>query len=201
METHTHHPHTAPKKWTHYLFEFFMLFLAVFAGFLAEQMREHMVERTRAHQFLESMLMDVQTNIKNLDSLVHQDRTIIADHDSLMNWLLADSATIDRAAFARKMGAVWIRNFLVRKETYEQMKSSGSLRYIGNIEFLKKMMDYERVTNLRNSETRNLKGNITLNCLSRPYIKLMILPARSTLIPAITLTLSKWKNLPVIMMC
>jgi len=155
METHTHHPHTAPKKWTHYLFEFFMLFLAVFAGFLAEQMREHMVERTRAHQFLESMLMDVQTNIKNLDSLVHQDRTIIADHDSLMNWLLADSATIDRAAFARKMGAVWIRNFLVRKETYEQMKSSGSLRYIGNIEFLKKMMDYERVTNFaqfRNQE-------------------------------------------------
>src|SRR6478735_37358 len=155
METHTHHPHTAPKKWTHYLFEFFMLFLAVFAGFLAEQMREHIVERTRAHQFLESMLMDVQTNIKNLDSLVHQDRTIIADHDSLMNWLLADSATIDRAAFARKMGAVWIRNFLVRKETYEQMKSSGSLRYIGNIEFLKKMMDYERVTNFaqfRNQE-------------------------------------------------
>jgi len=70
METHTHHPHTAPKKWTHYFFEFFMLFLAVFAGFLAEQMREHMVERTRAHQFLESMLMDVQTNIKNLDSLI-----------------------------------------------------------------------------------------------------------------------------------
>jgi len=155
METHTHHPHTAPKKWTHYFFEFFMLFLAVFAGFLAEQMREHMVERTRAHQFLESMLMDVQTNIKNLDSLIQQDQAIIANHDSLMNWLLADSVAIDRAAFARKMGAVWIRNFLVRKETYEQMKSSGSLRYIGNIEFLKKMMDYERVTNFaqfRNQE-------------------------------------------------
>ena len=27
------------------------------------------------------------------------------------------------------------------------MKSSGSLRYIGNIEFLKKMMEYERITN------------------------------------------------------
>jgi predicted GNAT superfamily acetyltransferase len=84
-----------------------------------------------------------------------QDRAIITDHDSLINWLLADSVTIDRAAFARRMGAVWIRNFLVRKETYEQMKSSGSLRYIGNIEFLKKMMDYERVTNFaqfRNQE-------------------------------------------------
>src|SRR5260370_9878404 len=51
------------------------------------------------------------------------------------------------------MGAVWVRNFLVRKETYEQMKSSGSLRYVGNIQFLKKMMDYERITNF--AEYRN----------------------------------------------
>ena len=68
---------------------------------------------------------------------------------------MQDSATIDRAAFAKSMGAVWVRNFLVRKETYEQMKSSGSLSYIGNIEFLKKMMDYERITNFaqyRNQE-------------------------------------------------
>lgn len=35
------------------------------------------------------------------------------------------------------------------------MKSSGSLRYAGDIEFLKKMMDYERITNFaqyRNQE-------------------------------------------------
>ena len=155
METHAHHSHKAPKKWTHYLFDFFMLFLAVFAGFLAENFRERIVERERAHQFLQGMLLDVRTNIRNLDSLMQQNRVIIANHDSLVNWLLADSSTIDRAAFSKKMGAVWIRNFLVRKETYEQMKSSGSLRYAGNIEFLKKMMDYERVTNFaqfRNQE-------------------------------------------------
>jgi len=156
METHAHHLHKAPgKKWTHYLFEFLMLFLAVFAGFLAENFREHAVEKTRAHQFLQSMLLDVETNINNLDSLMQQNCVIIANHDSLMNWLLADSSTIDRAAFSRKMGAVWIRNFLVRKETYEQMKSSGSLRYVGDIGFLKKLMDYERITNFaqfRNSD-------------------------------------------------
>src|SRR5678815_2326909 len=96
-----------------------------------------------------------RTNISNLDSLLKQDHLIISNHDALVNWLLQDSATINRAAFARSMGAVWIRNFLVRKETYEQMRSSGSLRYIGNIEFLKKMMDYERITNFaqyRNQE-------------------------------------------------
>src|SRR6266487_6024402 len=148
METHAHHLHKSPGHgWKHYVFEFLMLFLAVFAGFLAENKREHIVEKHRAHQFLQSMLLDVQDNMKHLDSLMQQDHVIIANHDSLVNWLLAVSATIDRAAFSRKMGAVWIRNFLVRKETYEQMKSSGSLRYIGNIDFLKKMMDYERITN------------------------------------------------------
>src|SRR5436189_2458366 len=154
MEVHAH-SHTARKKWTHYFWEFLMLFLAVFCGFYAEYQLEHKIEKERAKQFLQSMLVDVRTNIKNLDSLLIGDRIIITNHDSLVTWLLEDSATIDRAAFARKMGAVWVRNFLVRKETYEQMKSSGSLRYVGNIEFLKKTMDYERITNFaqyRNQE-------------------------------------------------
>jgi predicted GNAT superfamily acetyltransferase len=156
METHANHLHNAPgKKFWHYFYEFLMLFLAVFCGFIAENFREHFVEKERAQQFLQSLLVDVKTNIKNLDSLIQQDKGHIANHDSLVLWLLADSATIDRAAFAKKMGAVWIRNFLVRKETYEQMKSSGSLRYVGDIEFLKKLMDYERITNFaqfRNQE-------------------------------------------------
>ena len=42
MEVHHHthlasgKTHTARKKWTHYFWEFLMLFLAVFCGFLAE---------------------------------------------------------------------------------------------------------------------------------------------------------------------
>src|SRR4030095_14801641 len=147
MEVHAHSHSHGKKNLGTYFWEFLMLFLAVFAGFLAENQREHIIERKRAHQFMQSMLLDVRTNIKNLDSLIVQDELYIKNYDTLTNWLLQDSAKIDRAAFARKMGAVWVRNFLVRKETYEQMKSSGSLRYVGNIEFLKKMMDYERITN------------------------------------------------------
>jgi len=149
MEVH-HHAHTSRKKWTNYLWEFVMLFLAVFCGFLAEYQLEHKIERDRAKKFLQSMSLDVNTNIKNLDSLIAQDNIHLANYESLLKWLLKDSATIDRAAFARRMGAHWMRNFLVRKETYEQMKSSGSLRYVGNIEFLTRMMDYERITNFAN---------------------------------------------------
>ena len=99
MEVHAH-AHTARKKWTHYIWEFIMLFLAVFSGFLAEYQLEHKIEKERAEKFLQSMLLDVRTNISNLDSLIKQDHIIIANHDELVNWLIKDSATIDRAAFS-----------------------------------------------------------------------------------------------------
>ena len=82
MEVH-HHSHTpgpdghrAKKKWTHYFWEFLMLFLAVFCGFLAEYQLEHKIERDRSKQFLQSMLVDVSTNIVILDSLINQDHTM-----------------------------------------------------------------------------------------------------------------------------
>ncbi len=61
MEVH-HHSHTPDshrerKKWTHYFWEFLMLFLAVFCGFLAENQREHMVEHKREKQYMQSMLV------------------------------------------------------------------------------------------------------------------------------------------------
>ena len=46
MEVH-HHSHTARKKWTHYFWEFFMLFLAVTLGFFVENQREHYIEGQR----------------------------------------------------------------------------------------------------------------------------------------------------------
>ena len=167
MEVH-HHSHTARKKWAHYFWEFLMLFLAVFCGFLAEYQLEHKIERDRAKQFLQSMLVDVRTNITILDSLLDQDEIMIANYDSLVNWLLLDSATINRAAFARKMGAVWIRNYFVRKETYDQMKASGALRYVGNIEFQKKLMNYERINNF--AQTRNQE-------FERKYYTELFIPA------------------------
>ena len=43
MEVHIH-THTPRKKWTHYSWEFFMLFMVVTAGFFVENQREHYIE-------------------------------------------------------------------------------------------------------------------------------------------------------------
>ena len=61
MEVHAH-THTARKKWTHYLWEFLMLFLAVFCGFLAENQREHMVEHQRAKQYAILLYEDIKAD-------------------------------------------------------------------------------------------------------------------------------------------
>jgi hypothetical protein len=57
MEVH-HHSHK-PKNWKEYLTEFIMLFAAVTLGFFAENQREHVVERHREKQYLESLMGDL----------------------------------------------------------------------------------------------------------------------------------------------
>jgi hypothetical protein len=52
------------KKWTHYLWEFLMLFLAVFCGFLAEYQLEHKIEKDRELQYIRSLYEDLKENDK-----------------------------------------------------------------------------------------------------------------------------------------
>jgi len=55
MEIHKHPHHVTHKKqWGEYLLEFFMLFLAVFLGFLVENFREHRVEKERGVEYVRS---------------------------------------------------------------------------------------------------------------------------------------------------
>src|SRR6478672_488818 len=59
MEVHSH-THTERKKFTHYLWEFLMLFLAVFCGFLAENIREHQVDKKKGKQYIASFSADLK---------------------------------------------------------------------------------------------------------------------------------------------
>ena len=61
MEVHSH-AHTERKKWTHYLWEFLMLFLAVFCGFLAEYQLEHKIEKDREKVYMQNMLEDLEAD-------------------------------------------------------------------------------------------------------------------------------------------
>src|SRR5688572_19318262 len=71
MEVHQH-THTPRKKWTHYFWEFLMLFLAVFCGFLAENQREHMIEHQREKKYVRSLIQDLKTDTANLLAYINK---------------------------------------------------------------------------------------------------------------------------------
>ena len=58
MEVHQH-THTPRKKWTHYFWEFLMLFLAVTLGFFVENQREHFIEHKREKEYIRSLVKDI----------------------------------------------------------------------------------------------------------------------------------------------
>src|SRR5678815_5393066 len=89
MEVH-HHTHTerprggrAGKKFNHYLWEFLMLFLAVFAGFLAENWREHIVESHREKQYIKSFYEDLTADERDFQSSINFLRGQTQEADSL----------------------------------------------------------------------------------------------------------------------
>src|ERR1700704_3755326 len=69
MEVHKHPHHvTHRKKWGEYLLEFFMLFLAVFLGFVAENIRETSVERHQEKEYMNLMMEDLKKDTANINT-------------------------------------------------------------------------------------------------------------------------------------
>src|ERR1700740_2070206 len=88
MEVHSH-SHTPRKKWTHYFWEFLMLFLAVFCGFLAENQREHYVEHQREKKYISSLIQDLKADTTNLQTYIAQKRIKKSRIDSLIGLLIS----------------------------------------------------------------------------------------------------------------
>ena len=131
MEVHAH-THTARKKWTHYLWEFLMLFLAVFCGFLAENIREHKIEKDREKVYIKNMLEDLKYDTASYKNYTANSRAALEIVDSLTILLKSP----ERKIYVNKI-YYFARTFTMRgdllfanERTYDQMKSSGYLRLI-----------------------------------------------------------------------
>ena len=143
MEVH-HHSHTARKKWTHYFWEFLMLFLAVFCGFLAENKREHMIENQRAKGLVSSLLNDLQRDTAQLNMLIKKREEKELVLDSLIGLLQKPPETIDRYSFYTFIAqALSYFKFSQSTGTISQLKNAGYLRYFSDNELIKNISDYE----------------------------------------------------------
>jgi len=144
MEVHTH-SHTERKKWTHYLWEFLMLFLAVFCGFLTENFREHEInkgiERNNMKSLVRNLLEDSNLLVRSikvnegrfnyLDSLIYLKNKKIPDNRFQKEFIF----------YMLKLGN--IDYFVSNQSTFKQMQSSGTLRLISNPSVLDSILNYE----------------------------------------------------------
>jgi hypothetical protein len=133
MEVHQH-THTERKKWTHYFWEFLMLFLAVFAGFLAENQREHIVEHQREKKFARRLLSDLRQDSIFFESRIKQLEKRQKAHERFLSIMTNPVRATDSAVNRGFLGILLLTgsNNDFTTATYNQMKTSGSLRYIGN---------------------------------------------------------------------
>jgi hypothetical protein len=130
MEVH-HHSHTERKKWTHYFWEFLMLFLAVTLGFFVENQREHFIEHGREKQYVRSFLGDLKSDLVQLDSLVNQRIKRKKDIDSLTAILSTPDPDVYAKQiyyFSRPLTISY--QFFRNERTIQQLKNGGNLRLI-----------------------------------------------------------------------
>lgn len=118
------------KKWTHYFWEFLMLFLAVFCGFLAEYQLEHKIERERGRTYIKSMIEDLKTDTAALAA-------VITGFDRLHSRL--DTALLLYPGITKGYNdTLWrtlpygFPDFIKSNKTMQQLLFSGGLRLINS---------------------------------------------------------------------
>lgn len=131
-----HHPHGShhERKLKDYFFEFFMLFLAVTAGFFMENLREKLVERHKEHQYISSLMRDLQEDTTSIRSIIAENEKQIKGIDSILVLLenpLTDSTT-RKLYFQTNTHLNKLQEFTVREVTITQLRNSGGLRLIDN---------------------------------------------------------------------
>ena len=142
MEVH-HHSHTARKKWTHYFWEFFMLFLAVTLGFLVENQREHYIEHQREKKFAQLLYEDLKKDSASLRAIIGIKEWRGVKLDSLF-YILSQPDLQKHSTHFYYYSSFLALNlpFKPNDATIQQLRSSGSLRYFSNLELYNAISKY-----------------------------------------------------------
>ena len=147
MEVH-HHPHAHHKTWKDYLSEFFMLFLAVFCGFIAENIREGFVEKHKEHEYIHSMIADIKKDTEQLKAVISINLKLVNGIDSFMTYLKANNDSVARKIYKYSNyigGSVPFEN---ASGTLTQLKNAGGLRLIKDTASVNAITDYDETNAL-----------------------------------------------------
>lgn len=140
-----HHPHHVQhkKKWTEYAVEFFVLFIAVTLGYMAENIRETQIEKHREIAYLKNVHEDLQFDMKTIDSVVHSNSVRLDALDSFLYRLQGGKLELADIYY-------YVRNLALRstfessQAGFDQIKAAGGLRMVQNKQIVFGIQQYER---------------------------------------------------------
>ena len=131
MEVHAHDLHKAPGHgWKHYIFEFLMLFLAVSLGAYVENLRESILHKEEVKTHINSLVADLRTDISLLESGLERNNYSAQMADSLIELLHSDVSNTAHIYVAARTVTANLGYCYTNSKSFDQMKSSGLLRYI-----------------------------------------------------------------------
>ena len=145
MEVHHHAHHEGKKNWKSYFWEFLMLFLAVFCGFLAENQREHIVENKREKQFMQSLVRDLKKDTIFLNSSFPKKAARIKAIDSVFTFFENNPQPneIPGYVIVQMRRTTWDQLIDRNNSTIDQMKNSGNLRLIRKQNIADSLAEYD----------------------------------------------------------
>lgn len=143
MEVH-HHSHTARKKWTHYFWEFLMLFLAVFCGFLAEMKLEHTIEHQREKKYAISLYEDLLKDTLDLSADLRWWNMQIRHTDTILSELELPPQKRNFLRLYRNLAVMRRYNgFEYHDRTIDQLKNAGYFRLFRKQKVANSLMEYD----------------------------------------------------------
>jgi hypothetical protein len=147
MEVHKHPHDVAHKKnWGEYLLEFFMIFLAVFLGFLAENQREQLLERRRERDYISTLLNDLRLDTAWLNTVDKSTNTRLQNIDSVILFLSGSQKNeIPVNIYQHLRQSMEQTIFIPYSGTISQLKNAGGLRLITNRKAVDSIEDYDRL--------------------------------------------------------
>ena len=121
-----------------------MLFLAVFCGFLAENQREHFVEKQRAKEYAKSLLNDMKEDTAEISGGILQNIFMVKAFDSCISIGIKniDKPAVPGVFYYYSRFTTNAYSIDWNKSTLTQLIQSGNLRYFKNKKLVNKINKY-----------------------------------------------------------
>jgi hypothetical protein len=145
MEVH-HHPRVEKKNFKEYFLEFIMIFLAVTLGFIAENIRESISDRSKEKEYILSIKKDLADDTTALNIWIPNLFEKVNDFDTLIALLQVQGINArggDLYYYARL--STRSRVFSSNNNTITELKNSGNFRLISNKKIIDGLINFQKI--------------------------------------------------------